>query len=238
MPHTLKKLNSKSCCFLSFSYVTASKMLLLCKGLQRVTAENQWTVTVQKVKELVAALCSAMDRKFLRMEYNTVLSETTLLDPRFKKLAFSDGRAIDEALQRISAAAAAAKCTPSSQPAPPLQGQVEEEQQTSTVWRLFDDRATGDASRRNPTADAIMEVRSYLEEPLIQRAEDPLSWWQAKASVFPLLVKVMEGRLCIVATSVPSERIFSKTGQILTERRNRISPSKLRHLIFLNANLP
>ncbi|CAB1331228.1 unnamed protein product [Coregonus sp. 'balchen'] len=142
---------------LSWLYVTASKMLLLCKGLQLVTAENQWTVTVQKVKELVAALCSAMDRKFLRMEYNTVLSETTLLDPRFKKLAFSDRRAVDEALQRISAAAAA-KCTPSSQPAPPLQGQVEEEQQTSAVWRLFDDRATGDASRRNPTADAIMEV--------------------------------------------------------------------------------
>ncbi|XP_041722424.2 zinc finger BED domain-containing protein 4-like [Coregonus clupeaformis] len=118
------------------SYVTASKMLLLCKGLQLVTAENQWTVTVQKVKELVAALCSAMDRKFLRMEYNTVLSETTLLDPRFKKLAFSDRRAVDEALQRISAAAAA-KCTPSSQPAPPLQGQVEEEQQTSAVWRLL-----------------------------------------------------------------------------------------------------
>lgn len=195
----------------------------------------QQTVTMQKVKELVAALCSAMDRKFLRMEYNTVLSETTLLDPRFKKLAFNDNKAVDEALQRISAAAA--KCTPSSQPAPPLEGQVFEEPHTSVVWRLFDERATGDATRRNPTADAIMEVRSYLEEPIIQRAEDPLSWWQAKASVFPRLVKVMEGRLCIVATSVPSERIFSKTGQIISERRNRISPSKLRHLIFLNANL-
>lgn len=210
-------------------------MLLLCKGLQRVTAQNQRTVTVQKVKDLVATLCSAMDRKFLRMEYNTVLSETTLLDPRFKKLAFSDGRATDEALQRISAAA---KCTPSSQPAPPVEGQVEEEQQTPAVWQVFDDRATGEASRRNPTADAVMEVRSYLEEPLIKRGEDPLSWWQAKASVFPHLVKVMEGRLCIVATSVPSERVFSKTGQILTERRNRISPAKLRHLTFLNANLP
>ncbi|CAB1338585.1 unnamed protein product [Coregonus sp. 'balchen'] len=149
------------------NYVTASKMLLLCKGLQLVTAENQWTVTVQKVKELVAALCSAMDRKFLRMEYNTVLSETTLLDPRFKKLAFSDRRAVDEALQRISAAAAA-KCTPSSQPAPPLQGQVEEEQQTSAVWRLFDDRATGDASRRNPTADAIMEFHPFFPPDLQQ----------------------------------------------------------------------
>ncbi|XP_060759792.1 zinc finger BED domain-containing protein 4-like [Neoarius graeffei] len=124
------------------SNVTASKMLLLCKGLQQVTGQHQLTVTVQKVKELVAALCSAVDRKFLHMEFNTVLSETTLLDPRFKKLAFSDNRAVDEALQRITAAAA--KCTPSSQPAPPLEGQVEEEPQTSAVWRLFDERAKGE----------------------------------------------------------------------------------------------
>ncbi len=52
------------------------------------------------------------------------------------------------------------------------------------------------------------------------------------------------GRHCIVATSVPSETVFSKTGQIITEMRNRIininrnrSPSELRHLIFLNSNL-
>lgn len=32
------------------------------------------------------------------MEYNTVLSETTVLDQRFKKLAFNDNRAVDEAL--------------------------------------------------------------------------------------------------------------------------------------------
>jgi len=196
---------------------------------------------MDKVKELAIALCSSMDRKLLRMEYNTVLSETSALDPRFKKLAFSDNRAVDEALQRITAAAA--RCNPSSLSAPPSEGQEEEvgagvgsqEPQASAVWRLFDERATGDTARRNPTADA---VPTYLEKPLIQRAEeDPLNWWEAKASVYPRLVKVMVGRLCIVATSVPSERVFSKTGQIITERRNRISPSKLKQLVFLNANL-
>ena len=45
-----------------------------------------------------------MDRKFHRREYNHVLSETVALDPRFKKLACSDARAI-EALQRITSAA-------------------------------------------------------------------------------------------------------------------------------------
>ena len=105
---------------------------------------------------------------------------------------------------------------------------------TSAVWMLFDERATGDAARRNPSADAIMEVRSYLDEPLkAQRSADPLSWWKNKASVYPRLTKVITGRLCIVATSVPSKRVFLKTGQIITERRNRISPSKVRQLAFL-----
>ncbi|KAK9528362.1 hypothetical protein VZT92_012530 [Zoarces viviparus] len=222
------------------SYVTASKMLIQCKGLQRVTAEHQTRVTTGKVTELVAALCASMDRKFHRIEYNTVLSESTILDPRFKKLAFNDNRAVDEALQRVTAAAAR-----SSQPTSLPEGQEgeeaaeheQEQPQASAVWRFFEERASGDTTRRNPSADSILEVRSYLEEPLYQRSADPLSWWETKASVYPRLTHVMARRLCIVATSVPSERIFSKTGQIITERRNRISPSKLRHLVFLNANL-
>ncbi|KAJ4922851.1 hypothetical protein JOQ06_025923 [Pogonophryne albipinna] len=175
-----------------------------------------------------------MDRKFHRMEYNTVLSESTVLDPTFKRLAFNDNCAVDEALQRV--AAAAARCDLSSQPAQPSGGQEGEEgarapevePHMSAVWRLFDARATEDIARRNPSADAMLEVRTA----------DPLSWWESKASVYPRLVKGMARRLCIVATSVPSERIFSKTGQIITERRQRINPSKLRHLVFLNANLP
>ncbi|KAK7881407.1 hypothetical protein WMY93_029816 [Mugilogobius chulae] len=179
-----------------------------------------------------------MDRKFHRMEYNSVLSETTILDPRFKKLAFNDNRAVDEALQRVTTAAArASQPTPGGQEGEEAEEDEEERQQPSAVWRLFEERASGDTTRRNPSADAILEVRSYLDEPLCQRSADPLSWWKTKASVYPRLTQVMSRRLCIVATSVPSERIFPKTGQIITERRNRISSSKLRHLVFLNANL-
>nr|XP_046241207.1 zinc finger BED domain-containing protein 4-like [Scatophagus argus] len=219
------------------SYVTASKMLILCRGLQRVTAQNQTSVTTANVKELVDALCASMDRKFHRMEYNTVLSETTILDPRFKKLAFNDTKAVDEAIQRITAAAARF-----SQPTPLPGGQegAEDEQegpQASAVWRFFEERPSEDTTRRKPSANAVLEVRSYLEEPLFQTSADPLSWWENKASFYPRLAHVMTRRLCIVATSVPSERIFSKTGQIMTDRRSRISPSKLRHLVFLNANL-
>ncbi|XP_051944619.1 zinc finger BED domain-containing protein 4-like [Hippocampus zosterae] len=159
---------------------------------------------------------------------------------RFKKLAFTDNRAVDEALQRITAAAARASQTtplPGGQEGEKGAEQQEEEPQASAVWKFFEERVTGSTTRRNPSSDAILEVRSYLEEPLFQRSANPLSWWEAKDSLYPHLTHVMTRRLCVVATSVPSERIFSKTGQMLTERRNRINPSKLRHLVFLNANL-
>ncbi|KAM4028706.1 E3 SUMO-protein ligase ZBED1-like isoform 1-T1 [Anomaloglossus baeobatrachus] len=220
-------------------YVTSSKMLILCRGLQRVTSQRQTdgTVTTSKVTELVTSLIASMDGRFQKMEYNILLSESTILDPRFKKLAFNDSRAVDEALKRITAAAA--NCSFSGQTAlSGDQGSDATSLEGSSVWRLFDERATGDTARRNPTAAAVIEVRGYVEEPLIQRSEDPLTWWQSKASIYPRLNKVMAERLCIVATSVPSERVFSKTGQIITERRNRISAEKLKYLVFLNANLP
>ena len=90
-------------------------MILLFKGLQRITASHQReaNVTTGHVTELMDTLCSSMDRKFHRIEYNHVLSETSALDPRFNKLAFSDARAIDEALQRITSAAG--RDRPSSQ---------------------------------------------------------------------------------------------------------------------------
>ena len=222
-----------------FSHVTASKMLILCKGLQRVTAEHQTRVTTGKVKELVDALCASMDREFNRMEYDTILSETTILDPRFKKLVFNDNRVVDKALQRITAAARSSQPTPlpGDREGEEAEEGEQKEQQASAIWRFFEEQASRHTTRRNPSADAILEVRSYIDEPLCQRSADPLSWWETKASIYPRLTQVMTQRLCIVATSVPSERIFSKTGQIITDRRNRISSSKLRHLVFLNANL-
>lgn len=46
----------------------------------------------------------------------------------------------------------------------------------------------------------------------------------------------MKRRLCIVATSVPSERIFSKSGQIINEKRTRLGHKRVSELVFLNFN--
>ncbi|XP_053999814.1 uncharacterized protein LOC128887676 [Hylaeus anthracinus] len=50
--------------------------------------------------------------------------------------------------------------------------------------------------------------------------------------IFSLLTKLVNNLFCMVATSVLCERLFSKAGLILTEKRNRLQAEKLSMLLF------
>ncbi|KAK0146663.1 putative AC9 transposase [Merluccius polli] len=60
------------------------------------------------------------------------------------------------------------------------------------------------------------EVKLYLSLPAISAEADPLAWWKAQVEEMPMLLKVARKYLCIPATSVPSERVFSTSGHILS----------------------
>ncbi|KAK1884867.1 Zinc finger BED domain containing protein 1 [Dissostichus eleginoides] len=77
-----------------------------------------------------------------------------------------------------------------------------------------------------PDHEAMLEIKGFLAEPLIPRKADPLEWWEVRALVYHNVCTIMKTRLCIGGHICTSERVFSKTGQIITDRRNRLSPSK------------
>lgn len=77
----------------------------------------------------------------------------------------------------------------------------------------------------NSRAASIVEIDKYCEMPLLPRNADPLLWWKENKILFPTLFEISKRRLCIPATSVPCERIFSKEGQIITDRRSRLTSS-------------
>ena len=43
--------------------------------------------------------------------------------------------------------------------------------------------------------------------------------------------------LCIPATSVPSERLFSKAGEMVSHRRSCVKPDTIKKVLFFNKNI-
>lgn len=77
------------------------------------------------------------------------------------------------------------------------------------------------------------DLKYYLHQPPIKMDESPLKYWMS--NMHSPLKSIALKYLSIIATSVPSERLFSQAGNILTEERNRLSGEHLQHLLFLNS---
>ena len=54
---------------------------------------------------------------------------------------------------------------------------------------------------------------------------------------YPRLARLAREFLCIPATSVPSERVFSVAGHVVNEKRACLLPENANMLVFLGANL-
>ena len=84
----------------------------------------------------------------------------------------------------------------------------------------------------NSEDNAESEITAFMRE----RADpdtDSLAWWKDNSD--------KHSRLSVLARrylAVPSERIFSAAGLIVTKLRNRLSSSCIDQIIFLNKTLP
>lgn len=81
------------------------------------------------------------------------------------------------------------------------------------------------------------ELQSYLTSPVIDSEGDPLMWWCTKEKSLPSLSCLAKSYLAIQATSVTSERIFSYSGNIVTNKRACLKPDRVNMLSFLAFNL-
>lgn len=80
------------------------------------------------------------------------------------------------------------------------------------------------------------EIRKYEDTDIISRDEDPLKWWTDNRNSFPNLKSLTSKYISRTATSVPSERVFSKSGQIICTRRSELKPEIVDKIIFLHMN--
>jgi len=106
-------------------------------------------------------------------------------------------------------------------------------QDQQDLWRW--DRLQIASSSR--PADQKEELSAYyhlpalpmVEETHMDRHTDPLEWWATHKQAFPRLAKMARRYLAVTATSVPSERVFSRGGSIVTKKRASLCSKKYIH---------
>ena len=78
------------------------------------------------------------------------------------------------------------------------------------------------------------ELNRYMRMSYLPDQEVPTVWWKEHSAMFPHLAKLARRYLFIPATSVPSERLFSKSGELVSAKRSSLSPSTIDQILFLN----
>jgi len=242
-------------------YPTLSMIVPVVDGLKDLL-----TTSIGGLDVLREIFATAIDTRFGDPYDDAELRAATLVDPRFKAILFSDAqlrKAVESTLDLMMAHVTAATGTSavgtsatsvvvgaSTTPTPttpdrriPTATSTDAPKKRS-FWDKFDGIAAASPRRQDdvgiPTRsrDSMQhELELYLEEPRIDRLKgNPLEWWRAHQRQYPAVATVARQLLCIPATSVPSERLFSKAGNVITKKRNQLNPLKAQKVIFLMEN--
>lgn len=221
------EISSEKSVSISKSVVFSRALLKHCRYLNSQFYESpELTSMISKLKQQV-------EQRFESLEKIQIYAEATILDPRFKKFGFFSENSFAEGKKSLINKATSVQVGNNTQPViqnPPSIFGVD------SIWNAFDEEVCSQLKSTNPTSAAIVEIDKYLQEGLIPRHDNPLKWWKDNQNVYPRLFELMKKRHCILATSVPCERIFSKAGQTITEKRSRLSSKNFEKMIFINFN--
>jgi hypothetical protein len=80
------------------------------------------------------------------------------------------------------------------------------------------------------------EIALYMAEPRIAEDADHLQYWRLKESNYPTLAALARKYLCVPASSVYSERLFSEYNGLYEKKRSRITPDCAEQVLFLHHN--
>ena len=79
---------------------------------------------------------------------------------------------------------------------------------------------------------AEQEMHRYIHEPPPSVDDNILQWWRQNCNQFPAIAESAQKRLCVPATSTPSEKLFSKAGYIINLKRVALEPENASMLCF------
>lgn len=161
------------------------------------------------------------------MKETSHIDMSSYIDPRFD----NHNVGAMEAVVRLDAVAISAENHD------PLPVQVSTERGTkSNLADLFADDDMIDTGPDNPVCPIDDEISRFAGERRLAYSENVLDWWKSRQSVYPILSQVARKYLCISASSVAVERVFSVSGRVLTKFRLSLTDEHSEQQVFLSKN--
>lgn len=157
----------------------------------------------------------------------------TILDPRFKSLTIATSTMRNAVIHELRRKI--------------MQSELFNSNLTETIVATSNNISSffDDQEDLNSFSNIDTELQIYFSIPQIPKYDigdplyekyNPLIWWNENQKTLPLLAEQARIFLGMPATSVPSERLFSDAGNVLTDKRNRLSANIVHDLLFLKEN--
>ncbi|XP_053571595.1 E3 SUMO-protein ligase ZBED1-like [Bombina bombina] len=216
----------------SISMIYPVTATLLSKHLISTTGEST------KVSQFKTTVLESLKRRFSPTgteELHNVAIIASFLDPRHKHLKFTEDtvkKAVTDKVAELLYLTENGGDVTEGEPSTVVSGPPEKQRRTVTAMAtLF-----GDDYYTEDEMSLQTELDKYMQDECIPPFEDPLAWWKANECKYRKLSRLAKAYLCISATSVPAERVFSAAGLIVNRLRNSLLPEHVDMLIFLNKN--
>lgn len=169
-----------------------------------------------------------------------VLKTCSTVDPRFSRMKWlneTDKANISQCLINAMVANMASTLAPENEAQTDTQAGLLRERTSLEFSVLADNESDVDEANAEQDHYAIVQAeqaafRARKPEPL---GSDPLLFWKQHAASYPNLALQAAKLLCIPATSLPCERLFSVAGVIVQKRRTALSPDQVQKILCLNS---
>ncbi|KAK5870488.1 hypothetical protein PBY51_003430 [Eleginops maclovinus] len=200
--------------------------------------------------DIKAATLNDLETRYQESQRMEFLEEATALDPRFK------GMATDEVWERVVPAIEARqdvhvkkepKDVTATQSETETQDSHEDEEvpvklaKLSAMEEIFiDEDEDVEVTHVEPplpiSIRAQQEIHTYKNLPKLCSTDDIVAFWKERSLSLPLLSSLAKRYLVVPGISVPSGRVFSTTGDIVSTERACLDPENVNVLLFLNKN--
>ncbi|XP_021707818.1 zinc finger BED domain-containing protein 4 isoform X2 [Aedes aegypti] len=200
-----------------------------------IKAYSSMALETPEIIVVKTRIVKSIEFQFRHVEDVELMAVSTLLDPRFKNIHFESAAASAQAVKVAGKLLSAqiGETTKNVEDSIRLDNPPDAED----LWSIHDNLvAKSSKTFVVETAGGVpIELKQYLNAPVAPRTTNPLELWDKMKSLYPNLHKIALQFLPMLATSVPSERLFSKAGQLLTKTRNKLSGSNVDMLLFLQS---